>query len=41
MDELRISSSARYADSAGPPEEAFSPDETTLGLWHLDGPLGE
>jgi hypothetical protein len=41
IDELRVSSSARYADSAGPPEETFSPDEATLCLWHLDGPVGE
>lgn len=48
LDEIRISSVARYA-SDFTPQTVFSPDEDTLGLWHLDdndpvlmdsGPLG-
>ena len=36
MDELRISSKARYTADFTPPAEPFKPDAATMALWHFD-----
>jgi hypothetical protein len=37
MDEIRISNTARYADSFTPPTTPFVVDSNTLDLWRFDG----
>ncbi len=36
IDEVRLSSTVRYADDFDRPEAPFEPDDATLHLWHLD-----
>lgn len=40
IDEVRISSTARYSSDFAPPRLPFSNDANTLGLWHFDEPAG-
>jgi hypothetical protein len=41
IDEVRFSSSLRYAGSFAPPSEPFVPDEETVALYHFDEGAGE
>jgi hypothetical protein len=40
IDEVRISNISRYPSSFDPGNVPFSPDENTITLHHLDGPVG-
>ncbi|MCC6237807.1 MAG: Ig-like domain-containing protein [Dehalococcoidia bacterium] len=40
IDEVRISSTARYSSSFTPPTVAFTSDASTRGLWHLNEGTG-
>jgi len=40
LDEVRLSNSLRYATSFPVPTEPFSPDASTLALWHFDEGAG-
>jgi lysophospholipase L1-like esterase len=37
VDEVRVSTGVRYNGSFQPPSAAFTPDSSTVGLYHLDG----
>jgi hypothetical protein len=41
IDEVRISSVVRYTASFTPPGAPFTPDASTLGLWHFDEGAGQ
>ena len=41
IDELRISTSIRYAEAFTPPTESFVTDEQTVGLYHFDEGTGD
>lgn len=40
MDELRVSKALRYGSNFSPPSAAFSPDVTTVALYHFDEGTG-
>ncbi len=39
LDEVRISQGVRYTDNFTPSSQPFTPDSSTLALWHFDGDL--